>query len=79
MANHSDSHDTKLVARLRSGDEAALAEFVEANRPALTGFLRTYFIAFTKCIWSMGVEKNLPWKMLPAIPRLSLRSVTYAQ
>ena len=34
-----DSHDTKLVARLRSGDEAALAEFVEANRPALLAFL----------------------------------------
>ena len=34
-----ESHDTKLVARLRSGDEAALAEFVEANRPALLGFL----------------------------------------
>lgn len=34
-----DSHDTQLVARLRSGDEAALAEFVEANRHALMGFL----------------------------------------
>jgi RNA polymerase sigma-70 factor (ECF subfamily) len=34
-----ESHDTKLVVRLRSGDEAALAEFVEANRPALMGFL----------------------------------------
>jgi RNA polymerase sigma-70 factor (ECF subfamily) len=33
------SHDTKLLERLRSGDEAALAEFVEANRPALLGFL----------------------------------------
>jgi DNA-directed RNA polymerase specialized sigma24 family protein len=33
------SHDTKLLARLRSGDEAALAEFVEANRAALLGFL----------------------------------------
>jgi RNA polymerase sigma-70 factor (ECF subfamily) len=33
------SHDTQLVARLRSGDEAALAEFVEANRPALMAFL----------------------------------------
>lgn len=32
-------HDTKLLARLRSGDEAALAEFVEANRSALMGFL----------------------------------------
>lgn len=35
------SHDTKLVARLRSGDEAALAEFVEANRPALMAFLHS--------------------------------------
>jgi RNA polymerase sigma-70 factor (ECF subfamily) len=34
-----NAHDTPLVARLRSGDEAALAEFVEANRPALMGFL----------------------------------------
>jgi RNA polymerase sigma-70 factor (ECF subfamily) len=34
-----DTHDTQLVARLRSGDESALAEFVEANRPALMGFL----------------------------------------
>lgn len=34
-----DSHDTDLVDRLRSGDEQALAEFVEANRPALTAFL----------------------------------------
>jgi RNA polymerase sigma-70 factor (ECF subfamily) len=33
------THDTKLLDRLRSGDEAALAEFVEANRPALLGFL----------------------------------------
>jgi RNA polymerase sigma-70 factor (ECF subfamily) len=32
-------HDTKLLVRLRSGDEAALAEFVEANRPALMSFL----------------------------------------
>jgi RNA polymerase sigma-70 factor, ECF subfamily len=34
-----NAHDTQLLARLRSGDEAALAEFVEANRPALMGFL----------------------------------------
>src|SRR5688572_6567330 len=34
-------HDTKLVARLRSGDDAALAEFVEANRPALMAFLNS--------------------------------------
>lgn len=34
-----NAHDTQLLARLRSGDERALAEFVEANRPALMGFL----------------------------------------
>jgi len=34
-------HDTKIVARLRSGDESALAEFVEANRPALMAFLHS--------------------------------------
>jgi RNA polymerase sigma-70 factor (ECF subfamily) len=28
-----------MVARLRSGDDTALAEFVEANRPALMAFL----------------------------------------
>jgi RNA polymerase sigma-70 factor (ECF subfamily) len=39
MARDDQSHDTTIVARLRSGDEAALAEFVEANRPALMGFL----------------------------------------
>lgn len=33
------THDTQIVARLRSGDESALAQFVEANRPALMGFL----------------------------------------
>jgi RNA polymerase sigma-70 factor (ECF subfamily) len=33
------SHNTTIVARLRSGDEAALAQFIEANRPALLGFL----------------------------------------
>jgi RNA polymerase sigma-70 factor (ECF subfamily) len=33
------SHDTKLIARIRSGDDKALAEFVEANRPALMAFL----------------------------------------
>src|SRR5690349_17410019 len=32
-------HDTKPLERLRSSDEAALAEFIEANRPALLGFL----------------------------------------
>ncbi len=37
--NADADHDTKLLARLRSGDEAALAEFVEANRPALMAFL----------------------------------------
>lgn len=40
-ADGDDSHDTKIVARLRSGDEAALAEFVEANRPALMAFLHS--------------------------------------
>ena len=35
------SHDTKIVARLRSGDESALAEFVESNRPALLAFLHS--------------------------------------
>ena len=35
------SHDTKLVERLRSGDESALAEFVESNRPALLAFIRS--------------------------------------
>ncbi|MCC6493755.1 MAG: sigma-70 family RNA polymerase sigma factor [Pirellulales bacterium] len=34
-------HDTRLVERVRSGDEAALAEFVEANRPALLAFLHS--------------------------------------
>jgi RNA polymerase sigma-70 factor, ECF subfamily len=41
MAAADPSHDTKLVARLRSGDEAALAEFVEVNRPALMAFLNS--------------------------------------
>ncbi|MBX3434143.1 MAG: sigma-70 family RNA polymerase sigma factor [Pirellulales bacterium] len=35
------SHDTTIVARLRSGDETALAEFVETNRPALLAFIRS--------------------------------------
>jgi RNA polymerase sigma-70 factor (ECF subfamily) len=35
----SDPHHTTIVARLRSGDEGALAEFVEINRPALLAFL----------------------------------------
>ncbi|HEX6960319.1 MAG TPA: sigma-70 family RNA polymerase sigma factor [Lacipirellula sp.] len=39
MSAADGSHDTKLVARIRSGDEKALAEFVEANRPALMAFL----------------------------------------
>ena len=34
-------HDTQMIARLRSGDETALAEFVEANRPALMAFLNS--------------------------------------
>ena len=41
MSADDGSHDTKLVARLRSGDEGALAEFIEANRPALMGFLHS--------------------------------------
>ena len=41
MTDTGDSHDTTIVARLRSGDESALAEFVEANRPALMGFLNS--------------------------------------
>jgi RNA polymerase sigma-70 factor (ECF subfamily) len=36
---HDATHDTQILARLRSGDEAALAEFLEANRPALMAFL----------------------------------------
>jgi len=35
------SHHTTIIERLRSGDEAALAEFVEANRPALLAFLNS--------------------------------------
>jgi RNA polymerase sigma-70 factor (ECF subfamily) len=34
-------HDTTLVARLRSGDEAALAEFVESHRQSLLAFLHS--------------------------------------
>jgi RNA polymerase sigma-70 factor (ECF subfamily) len=41
MDRNGTSHNTKLVERLRSGDEAALAEFVEANRPALMAFLHS--------------------------------------
>ncbi|BBO31527.1 sigma-70 family RNA polymerase sigma factor [Lacipirellula parvula] len=41
MAADDAPHDTQLLARLRSGDEAALAEFVEANRPALMAFLHS--------------------------------------
>ena len=41
MVDDADSHHTKLLARLRSGDETALAEFVEANRPALMAFLNS--------------------------------------
>jgi RNA polymerase sigma-70 factor (ECF subfamily) len=33
------SHNTKLLARLRSGDDSALAEFLEENRPALMAFV----------------------------------------
>jgi RNA polymerase sigma-70 factor (ECF subfamily) len=38
-ADDATSHHTTIVERLRSGDESALAEFVEANRPALMAFL----------------------------------------
>jgi len=41
MGDDDASHDTKIVARLRLGDESALAEFVEANRPALMAFLHS--------------------------------------
>lgn len=41
MAADDAPHDTQLLARLRSGDEAALAEFVEVNRPALMAFLHS--------------------------------------
>ncbi|HMO86082.1 MAG TPA: sigma-70 family RNA polymerase sigma factor [Lacipirellulaceae bacterium] len=41
MADVDPSHDTRLLDRLRSGDESALAEFVEANRPALMAFLHS--------------------------------------
>ncbi len=41
MSDDDASYDTQLLARLRSGDEAALAEFVEANRPALMAFLHS--------------------------------------
>lgn len=41
MAVDDALHDKQLLARLRSGDEAALAEFVEANRPALMAFLHS--------------------------------------
>jgi len=41
MGDDDASHDTTIVARLRSGDESALAEFVEANRPALMAFLHS--------------------------------------
>lgn len=33
------SHDTELLTRVRSGDSAAIAEFVEANRGPLLGFI----------------------------------------
>jgi RNA polymerase sigma-70 factor (ECF subfamily) len=41
MSAGDDTHDTQIIARLRSGDEQALAEFVEANRPALMAFLNS--------------------------------------
>jgi RNA polymerase sigma-70 factor (ECF subfamily) len=41
MSAADQTHDTQIVARLRSGDEQALAEFVEANRSALMAFLNS--------------------------------------
>lgn len=41
MGGNGSDHNTILLERLRSGDEAALAEFVEANRPALMAFLHS--------------------------------------
>jgi len=34
-------HDTKILARLRTGEEAALVEFLQANEPALLAFIRS--------------------------------------
>lgn len=35
------SHDTEILQRIRSGDEQAMAEFVEQNRGALVGFIHS--------------------------------------
>jgi RNA polymerase sigma-70 factor (subfamily 1) len=34
-------HDTKILASVRSGDEAALVEFLQTNQPALLAFIRS--------------------------------------
>ena len=34
-------HDTKILASVRSGDEAALVEFMQANQAALLAFIRS--------------------------------------
>jgi len=36
-----DDHDTQILAALRSGDDAALATFLETNRAALLAFIRS--------------------------------------
>ena len=33
-------HDTQIIARVRSGDAEALAQFVQSNRESLLGFIR---------------------------------------
>jgi RNA polymerase sigma-70 factor (ECF subfamily) len=40
-SDDASSHHTTIVERLRSGDEAALAEYIEANRPALMAFVHS--------------------------------------
>jgi RNA polymerase sigma-70 factor (ECF subfamily) len=36
-----NSHDTKILAGLRTGDEAALVEFLQTNQHALLAFIRS--------------------------------------
>lgn len=36
-----NSHDTKILAQLRTGDEAALVEFLQANENVLLAFIRS--------------------------------------
>ena len=36
-----NDHDTKILAGVRSGEEAALVEFLETNRAALLAFIRS--------------------------------------